>query len=317
MTSIWPKDEKVKLFLNRGVRKLRRDRFLKSLARSNVKGFVKSLSFNNQQVSMYLPIEDVGLSRQLHFSSIREWRSTEFFIQLLTKKNYDQVIDIGANLGYFVLIESLFSGSKITAIEPVNFNFNLLKLNMTLNGIGTVDLRNLAVGDSNSDVIIYEFGQKNWSTVDLSHAQFLESQGYKATKQSVAQVTLDQLLSELPGSETGLLRMDVEGYEYEILSSSSLLKAGSYDLFVEFHSNILGKKRSLELLESLRENGYSNAVIIFNEEFSKEEQVFPYKDDLRVQRLTLQNLVEKLGSETDETIKNNCGFELFLSKLDI
>jgi FkbM family methyltransferase len=315
MSLLWPKDEKLKQFINRVVRKLKRDKLTKTFEKVNVAGIVKQLDFDGSLARMYLPSEDTGLSRQLHFSSIREWRSTRYLIDLLNRKQYDNIIDLGANLGYFVLIESIFSKAKIIAIEPVKFNYEILKLNMSLNQLNEIDIRNIAIGNSDKDVTIYEFGQKNWSTVDVSHAELLESQGYKSTKQQVKQITLDALLEEFNSNcNSGLIRMDVEGFEYEILSSSSLLKNNSYDLFVEFHSNILGKAKSVELLNFLKNSGYSNVVIIFNEEFSLDEQIFKYNNKNRLQKIKLDHLIKEISSSTENFIKSNHGFEMFLSK---
>ncbi len=316
MLSIWPKDEKLKQFLNRLLRKIRRLKLDSSLADVDAAGIVKLLKFGKQKAKIFLPIEDKGLSRQLHFSSLREWRSTEYLIDLLVKKNYGHIIDLGANLGYFVLIESLFSKAKIIAIEPVKFNFDILKINLSLNHLDKIDARNVAVGRTNTKVTIYEFGQKNWSTVNPEHADLLKSKGYSAEEQKVEQTTLDDLISEFTEKKTtGLIRMDVEGFEFEIITASSLLKSFNYDLFIEFHSNILGKSKSLELLNHLKECGYTQSTIVFNEEFSKNEQVLAYKDNLRVQNMPLDKLIHNFEIISDEFLRNNCGFELFLNKL--
>ena len=316
MLSIWPKDEKLKQFLNRLLRKIRRLKLDSSLTDVDAAGIVKLLKFGKQKAKIYLPNEDTGLSKQLHFSSFREWRSTEYFIDLLTNKNYDHIIDLGANLGYFVLIESLFSKAKIIAIEPVKFNFDILKINLSLNHLDEIDARNVAVGRTNTTVTIYEFGQKNWSTVNPEHANLLKSKGYKANEQRVEQITLDNLLSEFPDKHrTGLIRMDVEGFELEIITASSLLKSFNYDLFIEFHSNILGKTKSLELLNHLKKCGYTHSVIVFNEEFSKAEQNLDYGNHLRVQNLSLDDLINYFDIVSDQFLRDNCGFELFLNKL--
>ena len=127
---------------------------------------------------------------------------------------------------------------------------------------------------------------------------------------------LDDLLEEFSDEQSvGLIRMDVEGFEFEILTASSLLETRNYDLFIEFHSNILGKSRCLTLLNYLKKCGYSDAVIVFNEEFSKDEQVLDYNDDRRVQDLSLDVLISNFDIVTDQFVKENCGFELFLSKI--
>ena len=89
-----------------------------------------------------------GIHRDLYLKSVREPLSTKIMRSLLKKG--DVVLDAGANIGYYVLLESKEVGEKglVYAIEPVRENFNFLKKNVKLNKLGNVKLYdNLAFSD--------------------------------------------------------------------------------------------------------------------------------------------------------------------------
>ena len=66
--------------------------------------------------------------------------------------------------------------------------------------------------------------------------------------------------------------MDVEGFELEIITASSLLKSFNYDLFIEFHSNILGKTKSLELLNHLKNVDTHTLSLYLTKNFQKQNK---------------------------------------------
>ena len=168
------------------------------------------------------------------------------------------------------------------------------------------------MGLGNDDLTIFEFDHKNWSTVDPVHAQSLISRGFSCVKSSVSQLSIYDLLST--NDTCGLLRMDVEGYEYELLNSCSCLLHKDIDLFIEFHSNLLGKTKSITLLESLKSYSCKYSTIIFNEEFAPDNQFIEYSNDNRKLVLDLDVLILTLSTFEDNTFIKNYGFELFLSK---
>jgi len=68
--------------------------------------------------------------------NLKEPINTETIIQnILSSKEINTIIDLGANIGDFVLIENHYSKAKIFAFEPVEKNFNILKANLYLNNL--------------------------------------------------------------------------------------------------------------------------------------------------------------------------------------
>ena len=82
---------------------------------------------------MFLNPIDRGISRTLILFGVRELDHKKI-LELVLKKNM-KVFDLGANIGYYVLMESSIVGKngKIIAIEPVPENMKLLKKNLELN----------------------------------------------------------------------------------------------------------------------------------------------------------------------------------------
>ncbi len=99
---------------------------------------------------MYVYLGDPGISRDLYLYRNREKFSVQFLEWFL--KEDDIVMDIGANIGYYVLLEHrLATRGKIFACEPVPFNRNLLERNLELNGIQDVQVLPFAFGDGEGE----------------------------------------------------------------------------------------------------------------------------------------------------------------------
>ena len=315
MTINWPKQEKSKELLNRALRKWRNIRTARHGLRLNSWGLVKTLQFEtNKTAIMVLPNADQGLSRQLYYDTLREWRSTQIFIALLKERDYEHIVDIGANLGYFVFIERLFSEAEIIAVEPVHFNYRILTTNISLNEFKKIETLNCAVGDTTGTSTIFEFEHKNWSTIDNDHAERLKAQGYKCETRKIDKKELVDILAERGRDTRTLIRMDVEGYEYEILKHADFLSERQVDIFVEFHSNLLGREKSITLLKKLYDFGFNAATVVFNEEFGPKSQVVAYRDNGRVQECTIEKLISSISELDDAELKERDGFELFLTK---
>lgn len=143
-------------------------------------------------------------------------RSEELDFITTELKAGDTFIDIGANIGQFALVGAQQVGScgSVVAIEPHPKIFSYLQKNIELNGFTNVRLVNAAVGAVNGSAYIGDTRNDDMNHIDSSH-------GIK-----VRMVTLDSL--DVPGP-VGLLKMDVEGFEYEVLQAAP--EAGSLHPF--------------------------------------------------------------------------------------
>jgi len=225
-----------------------------------LKGGKREVIKEIQNSKMLLNLNDKGISRDLYQFGIRERASTEKMKTILKKNQV--VVDIGANIGYYVLIEANM-GAKVYAIEPVPDNYNSLKKNIELNGYKNIKTYNIAIGN--------KIGKQ---TMYLSEKSNLHSMNAKEGKPiQVDIMTLDKFLSdkEIPD----IVRMDVEGYEYEIIKGMKgtlkKMKSGSW-LFIEIHK--LESKRAKQVFKMVYE---SNFVLKEKIEECKESPLLSYK----------------------------------------
>lgn len=210
-----------------------------------------------QGSKMYLNVFDRGISTDLYFKGKRECLATDEFQRRLKQKMV--VADIGANIGYFALMEAKAVGhdGKVYAIEPVDENIALLQKNVQINNYGNIELFNLAIGDKNC---VREFILSKYSNLGT----FCEGLNLKSSgkRKPVLVQTLDSFLQNK--RKPDFVRMDVEGFEFEILKGAmKTLKEGSkMQLFIEVHADFMGQKKTIEFFRLLKKAGVNKCRVI-------------------------------------------------------
>lgn len=62
--------------------------------------------------------------------------------------------------------------------------------------------------------------------------------------------------------------MDVEGYEYQILSGAKrTMKNKNMKFMIEYHPALMGKEKSYEFLRMLKDNGFQTKYVVFDNPF--------------------------------------------------
>jgi len=199
---------------------------------------------------MYLDLTDKGLPEDLAIDGTREHYATQQAISFL--KTGDIVVDIGANIGYYALLEAKLVGDTgfVYAIEPVPDTFNMLTRNIEANHYRNMSALNLACGDRSGQVEMYACHDH----CNLSSMKPLP--GMAASKITVEQVTIDDFRIDKPRPR--LIRMDVEGYECQVIQGmkKTLESPGSLCVFIEVHFNLLESEESLKILHTLKDYGF-------------------------------------------------------------
>lgn len=212
---------------------------------------------------MIVNLDDKGLSRDLIIDGTREYIATQMMKKILKKG--DIVIDIGANIGYYVILESKLVGHEgvVYAIEPVPLAVELLRRNCELNKCKNVKIYQLAIYNRSGKLTIYVPSKLNWSTINIENVKDIKRNS--CIKIEVNALTLEDFIQKEKIKPT-LIRMDVEGAEFEILTSSEKLlrKLDNIMLFVEFHFNILGRDKSMKLLRMLKLCGFDVLAVIYD-----------------------------------------------------
>ncbi len=195
---------------------------------------------------------DEGFSKQFHVYGFREPLNT-FAIFSYIAKNKPVVLDIGANLGYFSLVELQAGAQKVVAVEPVHSSFHLLS--RTLDGFKHVELLNIAVSDEDH-LTLYVATNRN---VTSSSKLLLASTGQEIAEEIQVQArTLESLAAQYGVS---MVRMDIEGHEYRILNR----KIPDYIKCISLELHVLPpyeKSDAVKLLHNLRSQNFKTSVLI-------------------------------------------------------
>lgn len=204
------------------------------------------------QIKMNLDLNDSGISKDLLLAGIREPRHTDLIKDIV--KPGDIVFDIGANIGYYALLESRLVGpnGKIYAIEPVPTNVELLKNNIKLNNFNNIEVFQLAISDKDGENQIYLSEKSNWCSM-INNSEKTGSIPVKTAK-------LDTFVRGKKFPD--LVRMDVEGYEIEIINGMDEMLSASNPLkvIIEMHCCMLNDL-GFGLIEKMEKYGFKIGLL--------------------------------------------------------
>jgi FkbM family methyltransferase len=145
----------------------------------------------------------------------------------------DVILDIGACEGMFsIMMANLFPHTRVIAMEPVPRTFYHMLRNIGLNGVTNIEPYNVGVAKASGrmeiimDVPNLSGGSSGVMTFDPSHHK----------KVDIDVLSLDHVFESYGLARVKLLKMDIEGMEYEALYPSKLLSRAE-NFVGEFHIN--------------------------------------------------------------------------------
>lgn len=173
------------------------------------------------------------------------------------------VYDIGANVGYFTLLAAVLTGEKgqVYAFEPLPRNVEFLKKHISLNNLSNVEVIQAAVSDRSGEAL-FEFG----ASTAMGH---LSETGDLRIKL----VSLDRMIANGDLITPDVIKIDVEGAEYDVLRGAKTLIETSHPiLFLDTHQ----RDAHQNTLQFLRDHKYQIKVIDGKSlQESKELMAFP------------------------------------------
>ena len=177
-------------------------------------------------------------------------------IEQFNAKDGDIVVDIGAHIGRYTIINSKRVGEngKVIAIEAHPDNFEILNRNIKLNKLTNVIPLNYAVYSKQTKLKLYlpveEPGFTIYNTIMVNRT---------ASEEKFTEVnanTLDNILLQQNGishADINWIKIDVEGAELEVLkgASSILSKSKDISLLIEIHNLHGGTNLYRQIVEFL------------------------------------------------------------------
>ena len=131
------------------------------------------------------------------------------------------IFDIGANIGLFSLsYASLYQESEIYAFEPVPFIHNILQGNIERNSEISRNISPINLGLSNQEELKYlsmPTSNQHERYKDNINIGLYSALGEGKEKYSSSFITLDNFFESNSLSSLDFIKIDVEGYEYNVL----------------------------------------------------------------------------------------------------
>lgn len=171
------------------------------------------------------------------------------------------VIDIGANIGAHALPLSRHVGpnGRVIAVEPTEYAFQRLQRQIALNPELAARIspkQAMLMGEA--DAALVDAIESSWPLATPNGAHPLHAGVAKATTGAVA-TTLDTLVGELRLSNVDFLKLDVDGYEVEVLRGARLTLSTFLPTIVFEHAPYTLTEKGYdpkEMSDILRDHGY-------------------------------------------------------------
>jgi len=207
-------------------------------------------------VKMYLDITNP------HTWDLVEGREYEDKVKKIFEKSINEdntVIDVGANIGEFSLIASKKVGSrgKVISIEPLKQATKWLKKNFELNEFANYEVIEKAAGDKVGEMTLYKKSES--SEMGIMDPQITEKK--LLSDGTILVDTIDNIISSRNIKAVNMLKIDAEGFEYEVLCGckEAFKEKKIKKIICEIHLSYLKKKGVNEeiIYSFLRQNGFS------------------------------------------------------------
>jgi FkbM family methyltransferase len=155
-----------------------------------------------------------------------------------------RIIDCGAHIGLSVIyFKKICPTSFITAFEPDEQNFNLLKQNIQSFQLNNIALRKEAVWITNTEL--------NFSN-EGSMASKIEANN-SAGGIKVKAIRLNEIIND----KIHLLKLDIEGAECEVMKDIESKLSLVDNIFLEYHGKFSQNIELIELLQILKRNQFT------------------------------------------------------------
>lgn len=209
--------------------------------RLKVFGFTVTASRGDRLLNLFL--------HRFRLMGTTELRTLEKFV-----KPGMTVVDAGANQGLYTLVLSRLAGpsGRVFSFEPDPDLFRTLSLNCDQNHAGNVERHNCALGAEAGEMNLFRSrvnaGDNRLAKSD--HEDWFEPVSVKVS-------TLDSILQS---ASVDFIKIDVQGWEFEVLKGMANLWANNPDLCIYFEFWPFGLRRAgcepLELLQYMENNSF-------------------------------------------------------------
>ena len=196
-----------------------------------------------------------------NFIASSAFSTIETYIEIFIKNNHflcpdfipqnnQFILDIGANQGYYSLkTKNHAPNCKIIAFEPNPLMYEALLKNIISNNVQMLESENVAIADKDGFInleIVPQIGAIGGKSVRIPERKWMKDEFIHNI--TVKALGLDTVFTKYNINKVDILKLDVEGMEFEILSNCHNLDKVER-LVIEYHSEKI-KDQLIKLLES-------------------------------------------------------------------
>jgi len=146
----------------------------------------------------------------------------------------DVVVDLGANEGLFsILLAKLYPEIRVISVEPVIRTLETLRQNITVNGCENITVCDKAIHSPRGDRVSLTIS-KDYSGGSTSFCTFIPEDHYQQWAETI---TLNKLYEQYGVKHCKLLKVDIEGMEYEALYYGIDALDNTDSVVIEVHIN--------------------------------------------------------------------------------
>ena len=222
----------------------------KVVNRLNHKWAKENLERGSPQVVIYA-FDHIGL--QINNYGVYEEEILEAIMYFLSKQyninSFETILDIGANIGNHSLYFSK-KAKNVYAFEPNPNTFELLKFNTRNNK--NISIFNLGLYNKNCKKILIE------NSLNIGQSFLNDTLGFKKDNHTNYKVNLSRLdsIKELFKKNISLIKIDVEGSEWEVMSGGKDLIEKNLPLILFEQDKDLKQERKNKLEDFFTSHNY-------------------------------------------------------------
>ena len=195
----------------------------------------------------------------------------------LALANGGMYLDIGANFGYYAVLAAKMPGVSVLAVEPSPREFTRLQENTQLNNLKNIRSLEVAVGDFSGKRMLHL--SDLWNTSMNSFNPAFKGGNASGNHQSVEVKChrVDDIVTTDEYKDLKLIKIDVEGSEYEVLQGmSNLLRHFNGILICEITPGVSedDPNHINEIYSILKAQGFKG---FYGLDFSRQYDEFFYK----------------------------------------
>jgi FkbM family methyltransferase len=230
----------------------------------------KSLEITQTQFGNFVIDEFDLIGNFIKNNGYWEYHLYQIYSKLINDESY--CVDAGANIGFHT-VQFGFLGKKVYSFEPQSYVYNQLCANILFNGLDNkIEPHRLGLGDKQEKQQMWNIEHEDWvgngahnwggrgviqDSLDVNRATKNE---YRE-EDIINIITLDSL--NIPKCD--LMKIDIQGYEYNMLKGSEILiKNNKPIIFIENYDGLCGdniktqqqERAPIDLLLSWGYKGY-------------------------------------------------------------